>query len=151
METNIAAADRRNFFEIKESRKKFLFLGCGASIVGAFLLAFTPRFFSVVTLIGALILGVGLLMIYKGFNIKTLLIISREGIQTRKQGLILWENIETYSFDNVSKSAVFSLQCKAPHESLLIDLSMSDLNHIRQIREAIDTFAEGFEIKEESK
>lgn len=150
MNTNISAVDSNNSLNVKESRKKFFFLGCGAAVVGLFLLAFTPRFLSVVTLIGLLILGVGLLMIYKGFNIKDLLIINNQGIWIRKHGLILWENIESYSFDNISKSAVFSLKCKAPHGSVLVDLSMSDLIHIRQIRGAIDTFAAEFEIKEEN-
>jgi len=137
MENKISYSESANCFEIKESRPKFLILGCGASAVALFLLIFTPRFVSVVTLIGALLAFVGFVMIYKAFHIKILLRINQEGTWTTKHGLIFWSQINDYSFDSVSKSAVLTLHCQPPYESVLIDLSMSTLKNITQVTDAI--------------
>ncbi|MDP4204036.1 MAG: hypothetical protein Q8861_15245 [Bacteroidota bacterium] len=131
-----------NFFEVKESRTKFMILGSGALLVAVFLLSFTPRIISVVTLIGGLLAFVGLVMIYKVFHIKTLLRIDRDGLLTSKQGMILWSQINDYSFENISKSAVLTLQCQPPYETVLIDLSMSTVKNLKQVTDAIAYFSD---------
>lgn len=130
-----------NCFEVKESQQKFFFLGCGASVVAIFLLIFTPRFFSVVTLIGVLLAVVGLIMIYKSFNVKTLMRINSLGIWTSREGTIPWSEIEDYSTDTISKSAIFTLQCRPPRQTVLIDISMSTVRHIKEVTDAITLYS----------
>jgi hypothetical protein len=142
MNNNLSDARPDNCFEIKESRSKFLILGCGASAVALFLLLFTPRFLSVVTLIGTLLACVGLIMIYKSFYIKTLLRMDRQGAWSARHGLISWSDINDYSFDSISKSAILTLHCQPPYESILIDLSMSTLKNIHQITKAINRYSD---------
>lgn len=142
MNNNLSETRPENCFEVKESRSKFLILGCGASAVAVFLLLFTPRFLSVVTLIGTLLAFVGCIMIYKSFYIKTLLRMDREGAWTAKHGLISWSDINDYSFESISKSAILTLHCQPPYESILIDLSMSTLKNIRHITEAINRYSD---------
>jgi hypothetical protein len=147
MNTQLSDTTPENGFEVKESRSKFLILGCGASAVALFLLLFTPRFLSVVTFIGALIASVGFIMIYKAFHIKTLLRIDRQGAWTAKQGLIPWSEINNYSFESLSKSAILTLHCQPPNESILVDLSMSTLTNIKQVTEAITLYSDNLTIK----
>lgn len=142
METKISTVDHSNFFEVKESRVKFMILGSGALLVAVFLLSFTPRIISVVTLIGGLIAFVGLVMVYKAFHIKTLLRIDRNGVLTSRQGMITWSLINDYSFENISKSAVLTLQCQPPYETVLIDLSMSTVKNLKQVTDAIAYFSD---------
>jgi len=66
----------------------------------------------------------------------------REGAWTAKHGLILWSDINDYSFESISKSAILTLHCQPPYESILIDLSMSTLKNIRHITEAINRYSD---------
>jgi|GEM_PF-5525599 hypothetical protein len=147
MNNHLSDVTPANCLEVKESCSKFLILGCGASAVALFLLLFTPRFLSVVTLIGTLLACVGIIMIYKAFHTKTLLRIDQHGAWTAKHGLIRWSEINNYSFESISKSAILTLHCQPPYESILVDLSMSTLKNIKQVTEAITCYSDNLMIK----
>lgn len=122
------SATTEDSFEIRESRKKFMFFGVGSLAVSFFLLYLTGALLSFTTLVGTILLCVGLLMIYKGIYAKKMASIDSAGVWTSKQGLVSWEKIESYSFEGISNSTVFCIRCSTPLDVIIIDLSMSDVN-----------------------
>lgn len=138
-----------NFFEVKESRKKFLFLGTGALIVALPLLILAPRVFSVMTLAGVILAFVGSIMLYKTSHLKTLLRIDRNGLYSPTYGEVSWSQVQGCTAETISRNSLFTIHCIAPREPLLVDLSMSDLHAVADLKKAMAHYSGNAQLGED--